>query len=177
MPDTYHTAGLRRGPPPQLLRDPGQPPWRGAGIELKVRTYGLNGLWAKSLAIPAKRLEHQVGQTVWNPDFRGDDNARGTIVPRFDGRLLHSNLVANFSEYDNPVVNRLIDRGLAEPDRDRRAAMWGQIDRRIMQDAPLVPLLWENFSFQWASRVHGWVYDPWTVTPDLTAPWLDPPSL
>ena len=26
MPDTYHTAGIRRGPPPQLLRDPGQPP-------------------------------------------------------------------------------------------------------------------------------------------------------
>jgi hypothetical protein len=26
MPDTYHTAGLRRGPPPQLLRRPGQPP-------------------------------------------------------------------------------------------------------------------------------------------------------
>jgi hypothetical protein len=31
MPDPYHTAGIRRGPPPQLLREPGQPqvdvPW------------------------------------------------------------------------------------------------------------------------------------------------------
>jgi hypothetical protein len=26
MPDTYHTAGIRRGPPPQVLRSPGQPP-------------------------------------------------------------------------------------------------------------------------------------------------------
>jgi hypothetical protein len=26
LPDTYHTAGIRRGPPPQLLRSPGQPP-------------------------------------------------------------------------------------------------------------------------------------------------------
>jgi hypothetical protein len=26
LPDTYHTAGLRRGPPPQVLRSPGQPP-------------------------------------------------------------------------------------------------------------------------------------------------------
>ena len=26
IPDTYHTAGIRRGPPPQLLREPGQPP-------------------------------------------------------------------------------------------------------------------------------------------------------
>jgi ABC-type transport system substrate-binding protein len=43
---------------------------------------------------------------------------------------------ANFSEYDNPAVNRLIDRALAEPDRARRAALWGQIDRWIMRDAP-----------------------------------------
>jgi peptide/nickel transport system substrate-binding protein len=42
----------------------------------------------------------------------------------------------NFSEYNNPAVNRLIDRALAEPDRDRRAAIWSQIDQRIMQDAP-----------------------------------------
>src|SRR5215211_8771656 len=28
MPDTYHTAGIRRGPPPQLLREPGQPQGR-----------------------------------------------------------------------------------------------------------------------------------------------------
>jgi hypothetical protein len=25
LPDTYHTAGIRRGPPPQVLRNPGQP--------------------------------------------------------------------------------------------------------------------------------------------------------
>ena len=73
-------------------------------------------------------------------------------------------------------MNRLIDRALAEPDQAHRATLWGEIDQRIMRDAPLVPLIWENHSFQWASRVHGWVYDPWTVTPDLTAPWLDPPS-
>ena len=52
----------------------------------------------------------------------------------------------------------------------------GEIDQRIMRHAPLVPLVWEKASFQWASRVHGWVYDPWTVGPDLTAVWLHPPS-
>jgi hypothetical protein len=33
-----------------------------------------------------------------------------------------------------------------------------------------------NASFQWPSRVHGWVYNPWTAGPDLTAVWLDPAS-
>jgi hypothetical protein len=54
--------------------------------------------------------------------------------------------------------------------------MWAELDQRIMRDAPVVPLLWEKASFHWASRVHGWVYDPWTVGPHHTAVWLDPPS-
>jgi peptide/nickel transport system substrate-binding protein len=143
-----------------------------AGIRLKVKSYEGGDLWEKSLAIPAKRLEHQLGQSVWRPDYLGD-NARQSIPPQYDSRL---GLRDNFSEYHNPTVNRMIDRALAEPDPDRRASLWGEIDQRIMQDAPLVPLIWEDFSFQWASRVHGWTYDPWTVGPDLTAVWLDPPS-
>jgi peptide/nickel transport system substrate-binding protein len=94
-------------------------------------------------------------------------------VPQYDSRLGFQD---NFSEYHNPKVNRLIDRALAEPGRDRRAAQWAGIDQRIMRDAPMVPLLWENSSFQWATRVHGWVYDPGAVAPDLTAVRLDPPS-
>jgi peptide/nickel transport system substrate-binding protein len=143
-----------------------------AGIDLKVTT---NREWEphfEALGNPAKRLEHQLAQGGWRLDYLGD-NARQSIVPQYDSRLGFQD---NFSEYHNPAVNRLIDRALAEPNLDRRAAMWAGIDQRIMRDAPMVPLLWENSSFQWASRVHGWVYDPWTAGPDLTAVWLDPPS-
>jgi peptide/nickel transport system substrate-binding protein len=143
-----------------------------AGIDLKVT---INREWDphfEALGDHAKRLEHQLAQSGWRLDYLGD-NARQSIVPQYDSRLGFQD---NFSEYHNPAVNRLIDRALAEPDPHRRAAMWAGIDQRIMRDAPMVPLLWENSSFQWASRVHGWVYDPWTVGPDLTAVWLDPPS-
>jgi peptide/nickel transport system substrate-binding protein len=143
-----------------------------AGIDLKVTT---NREWEPhigALGNPAKRLEHQLRRGGWIPDYLGD-NARQTILPQDDSRL---GLRDNFSEYHNPAVNRLIDRALAEPDPARRAALWAEIDQRIMRDAPLVPLLWENHSFQWASRVHGWRYDPWATGPDLTAVWLDPPG-
>jgi ABC-type transport system substrate-binding protein len=145
-----------------------------AGIDLKVT---INREWDphfEALGNHAKRLEHQLAQGGWLPDYPGD-NARQSIVTQYDSRIDPA-VSGNFSEYHNPEVNRLIDRALAEPDRDRRAARWAEIDQRIMRDAPLVPLVWENSSFQWASRVHGWRYDPWTVGPDLTAVWLDPPS-
>jgi peptide/nickel transport system substrate-binding protein len=143
-----------------------------AGIRLKVTT---NREWDphfEALGNHAKRLEHQLAQSGWLLDYLGD-NARGSIVQQYDSRVSPDD---NFSEYHNPAVNRLIDRALAELDRGRRAAMWAEIDQRIMRDAPLVPLVWERFSFQWASRVHGWTYDPWKIGPDLTAVWLDPPT-
>jgi len=144
-----------------------------AGIRLKVTTNRGDSHF-EALRNPAKRLERQLAQSGIGYNF--GDNARGTIVPQYDSRLGFQDNQDNFSEYHNPAVNRLIDRALAEPDRDRRAAMWAGIDQRIMRDAPLVPLIWQRFSFQWASRVHGWRYDPWTTGPDLTAVWLDPPS-
>jgi peptide/nickel transport system substrate-binding protein len=142
-----------------------------AGIRLKVTVHEPGAPHFEALENHAKRLEHQLAQSIWVLDYPGD-NARQTILPQYDSRLLG----ANFSEYDNPAVNRLIDRALAEPDRARRAVLWAGIDQRIMGDAPVVPLVWENSSFQWASRVHGWTYDPAALGPDLTAVWLDPPS-
>jgi peptide/nickel transport system substrate-binding protein len=147
---------------------------RKAGIRLKVTTHREWGPHFQALSNPAKRLEHQLAQSGWLLDYLGD-NARQSIVPQYDSRIDPA-VGGDFSEYDNPKVNRLIDRALAEPNPASRAALWAQLDQRIMRDAPMVPLVWENYSFQWASRVHGWRYDPWTTMPDLTAVWLDPPS-
>ena len=43
MPDTYHTAGIRRGPPPQLLPKPGQPRQRQepGGVDNEPQDHGL----------------------------------------------------------------------------------------------------------------------------------------
>jgi peptide/nickel transport system substrate-binding protein len=94
---------------------------RRAGIRLKVTTNEGPEPHFEALANPAKRLEHQLGQAIWNPDYLGD-NARQTIVTQYDSRLDPA-VSANFSEYHSPAVHRLIDQALAEPDRDRRAAL------------------------------------------------------
>jgi ABC-type transport system substrate-binding protein len=145
-----------------------------AGIKLKPTTHRDGAPHFDALQNPAKRLEHQLAQGGWALDYLGD-NARQSIVPQYDSRVPRE-VGGDFSEYHNPTVNRLIDRALAEPDQNRRAALWAGIDQRIMRDAPLVPLVWETFAFQWASRVHGWTYDPGALGPDLTAVWLDPQS-
>jgi hypothetical protein len=86
-----------------------------AGIKLKVTTHREWDPHFEALGNPAKRLEHQLAQSGWILDYLGD-NARQSIVPRYDSRL-DPVVSGNFSEYDNPKVNRLIDRALAEPTR------------------------------------------------------------
>jgi peptide/nickel transport system substrate-binding protein len=142
-----------------------------AGIRLKVRTY--DDWIASSMGVPAKRREHQVGLTTYCPDWPGD-NARSIVVPLLDGQSIHPSRSSNFSEYDNPAVNRLIDQALAEPDRARRAELWGQLDKQVMRDAPWVPLTYFKSPFFVPASVQNWTFNPWTTTPDLTAVWLDP---
>jgi hypothetical protein len=87
-----------------------------AGIHLKVTTDQPGAPHFEALGNPAKRLEHQLAQSGWALDHLGD-NARQSIVPQDDSRI-PADVGADFSEYDNPAVNRLIDRALAEPSRD-----------------------------------------------------------
>jgi hypothetical protein len=58
-----------------------------------------------------------------------------------DGGQLGDQALAGRQAADDPCESwaRLIDRALAEPDPDRRAAMWTGIDQRIMGDAPSSP--------------------------------------
>ena len=98
-----------------------------AGIRLKVKNFKPDELHEKSLAIPVKRLEHQLGHSGWSNGWPGD-NARDTIEPQFDSRL-GDVIGGNFSEYHNPDVNRMIDRALAEPDP-------GPPGRPVGQDRP-----------------------------------------
>jgi hypothetical protein len=56
-----------------------------AGIRLKVKTYE-QGPHFEALRNPAKRLEHQLAQSVWRLDYLGD-NARQSIPLQYDSRL------------------------------------------------------------------------------------------
>jgi hypothetical protein len=152
-----------------MAKDPMTGIYRSSGQVLIIRAAAA-GVWRRDPTIPALARP---------PDASGAD-ADG--VPRDWVQGTHSTHTVRLRA---PLASSR-KRSLTEPSpcsyptttefyRDL-GLLPGQLDQRIMRHAPLVPLLWETFSFQWASRVHGWVYDPWTVGPDLTAVWLDPPS-
>jgi len=143
------------------------------GIKLTVRQLTNSAHYTDQLQIPAKRLEHQIGNAGWCPDFAGD-GTRSFIVPNFDGRSILPSGNQNYPEYDNPEVNSMIDQALAEPDKAKRGALWTAIDKRIMQDAVWVPYIYDKSPAFWSERTKNWAFTPWYAQPDLTALWLNP---
>jgi peptide/nickel transport system substrate-binding protein len=143
-----------------------------AGITLKPTFYKDLEVFRKSLRLRSKRNEHQLGAARWCPDVPG--NGARSVGVLLDGRLITPTSNNNYGDYNNSKVNALIDQAYTTSDDRARAALWGQIDRLVMQDAAWAPLVYDREAFFWSSRVRNWTFTPWLANPDITNLWLDP---
>jgi peptide/nickel transport system substrate-binding protein len=144
-----------------------------AGITLKPTFYKGLEVFPKSLRLRSKRDEHHLGGARWCPDVPGN-GSRSIIGVLLDGRTITATSNNNYGDYNNPKVNALIDQANAAPDDRARAALWGRIDRLVMEDAAWAPLVYDREAFFWSSRVRNWTFTPWLANPDITNLWLDP---
>jgi peptide/nickel transport system substrate-binding protein len=144
-----------------------------AGIRLKPTFYKGPDVYKKSLRVAAKREEHELGAARWCPDVPGN-GSRSFIGVLLDGRYLTPTSSNNFGRYNNPKVNHMIDQAYGTRDDRARTALWGQIDRKLMEDAAWAPLVYDRQAFFWSSRVRNWTFTPWLSNPDITNLWLDP---
>jgi peptide/nickel transport system substrate-binding protein len=144
-----------------------------AGIRLTPRLYNGYEVYTESLQLQSKKDEHQIGLARWCPDIPGN-GARSFIGVLLDGRKITPRANNNYGDYNNPAVNAMIDQAYATEDPVHRNRLWGEIDRRIMDDAPWVPLVYEKQTYFWSSRVKQWRFSPWISNPDITNLWLDP---
>jgi peptide/nickel transport system substrate-binding protein len=142
-----------------------------AGITLNIKTYEGFNIYYDSLLFPAKRLEHQIADAEWCPDYPGD-GARSWFLPLFYSKSILPAGNNNMAEYANPDVDTMIDATMAEQDSKKRAAGWAALDRRIMQDAPWAPWLETYEPFVWSKHVRNWVYEPSFHNADITNVWL-----
>ncbi|HET9556600.1 MAG TPA: ABC transporter substrate-binding protein [Actinomycetota bacterium] len=145
-----------------------------AGITLKPKFYKGLEVYRKSLRLRSKSAEHHLGSARWCPDVPG--NGARSVGVLLDGRLITPTANNNYGNYDNPKVNDLIDQAYEARDDQARAALWGQIDRLVMEDAAWAPLVYDREAFFWSSRVRSWTFSPWLANPDITNLWLDPNS-
>src|SRR5262249_30085725 len=62
----------------------------------------------------------------------------------------------NLSLFDDPRVNALVERAMTAAGDSARARLWQEVDRRVMDEAPVVPLVHQYESRLYGPRLGGW---------------------
>jgi len=84
---------------------------------------------------------------AWYADFPDPDNFLGT--------LFHSRSKYNYAAYQNLEVDRLIDLAKTERDYLKRIEMYRKIERMVLEDAPIVPMVTPLFQMVYQPYVKG----------------------
>jgi len=93
------------------------------------------------------------GFYAWTADYVDPSNFFDTLV---NGHRITAINNQNLSLFDDPWVNHHIEHAMTVADDSTRAKLWREIDERVMDDAPVLPLLHTFESRLYSLRLAGW---------------------
>jgi peptide/nickel transport system substrate-binding protein len=111
-----------------------------AGIDVKIEPQDENTYFD---TITGDKGDYDLTVSSWQPDF---PSANGNISPLFDSSQIGGGGF-NLSRYSNAAVDRMIAKATGEVDQQKAQQDWAAADLRIMQDAPVVPLMYTRNAF------------------------------
>ncbi|HWU47873.1 MAG TPA: ABC transporter substrate-binding protein [Humibacter sp.] len=111
-----------------------------AGITVTIKPLDANTFYSDA---SSDNPDYDLILSGWQPDF---PSANGNIQPLFATSQIGGGGY-NFARYSNPQVDALIKQATEQVDQKKAQALWAQADKRIMQDAPVVPLTYSKQSF------------------------------
>jgi peptide/nickel transport system substrate-binding protein len=130
-----------------------------AGITVQIKPLDTEPL---TDLITGNKPDFDLTVSSWLPDF---PSAIGNIQPLFASSEI-GNGGYNISRYSNPAVDSAIAAATAESDRGKAAGMWATIDKQIMQDAPVVPLIYARNAFLHGSKVQNFYLSAYPPYPN-----------
>lgn len=127
---------------------------REAGIDVKLDPQEDNAYTADATGDDPK---YDLVLGSWLPDY---PSALGAIQPLFAKSEIGGGGY-NLSRFDDPEVDSQIDAAIGETDPKKAGAMWAELDRQIMDAAPVVPLLYAHNAFLRGSKVAEFFVPPY----------------
>lgn len=73
--------------------------------------------------------------------------------------------VDNMTQYKNPEVDELLLKARSTPDEDERLELYRQAEKLILEDAPIIPLMFYKTSRVYSDKVGGYIRTPDDLTP------------
>ncbi|RFT39914.1 ABC transporter substrate-binding protein, partial [Gardnerella vaginalis] len=95
--------------------------------------------------------DYDLALSKWQPDF---PSAYANIGPLFDSSQIGGGNW-NISRYSNPKVDSLISQAVGVIDKSRADLLWQQVDKEIMRDSPIVPLIYSKNTYIHGSNVEN----------------------
>lgn len=112
--------------------------------------------WATYLSqLNGTDVDFQMFDIGWSADYVDPQN--------FLGLLFHGGSPNNWSGYDNPQVNSLLDAASVEPNLEKRIAGYQQAEEMILKDAPVLPLSYGRDYWLTKPYVKGAFYPPLVI--------------
>jgi peptide/nickel transport system substrate-binding protein len=130
-----------------------------AGITVTIKPYDSDTL---TEVTTGPKGDYDLTVSSWLPDF---PSAIGNIQPLFASSEI-GNGGYNMSRYSNPKVDAAIAAATGEPDPAKAAAQWGALDKQILADSPLVPLIYARNAFLHGSKVQNFYLPPYPPYPN-----------
>lgn len=138
--------------------------WREAGLDVERRGYEYSS-WVRKVS---KGTEGDLFITGWIADYPSPDDFLSLL---FHSSSSGAESVSTF--YQDPQVDGLLEQARRTLDEDRRLDLYAQAERKILADAPVIPLyFWHAFRVA-DSRVQGQALDPMSAI-DMAKVWVTP---
>lgn len=142
------------------------------GITAQMTPDTNGSFYSTTLVNPAatKAGKWDIAAPGWGPDWYGN-NGRSGLQPLFDGRQYGPNST-DYGGYDNPQVDQLIDKANQAQAPAEAQQDWAAVNKMVMDDAVIVPLITQKYSTYQAERVHNALFLPAFQTYDYSLIWL-----
>jgi peptide/nickel transport system substrate-binding protein len=108
------------------------------GIKLTLKPYPLGDYFASYCGLPPYVVKNKLGLCVngWAADWPDGFGFLSQIV---DSRVIRETGGSSNTSVRIPEVDKMLDTALTELDTDKRNQIWGEIDKRVMEEAVIYP--------------------------------------
>jgi len=117
---------------------------RRIGINVTVDLGDNATYYSQFIGSPSVNRHKDFGLMIagWGADW---PTGYGFFSSLIDGRKILAQGNSNYSETNDPTINQMIDQAVGTTDADKAAAIWGNVDKRLMGvDATVVPMTWDK---------------------------------
>jgi peptide/nickel transport system substrate-binding protein len=108
------------------------------GIKLTLKPYPQGDYFAQYCGLPPYVVKNKLGLCVngWAADW---PDGFGFLSEITDSRVIRETGGSSNISVRIPEVNQMLDKALTELDTNKRNQAWGEIDKRVMEDAVIYP--------------------------------------